>query len=72
MVSNDTMLKRLELSSQIQMLVREYFEMENSTEFIPGKSTVALMEPSYSWQEVNQAIESLLSTRITLNYSSSN
>ena len=72
MASNNTTEKRSKLSSEIQMLVREYFEMENSTEFIPGKSTVPLMEPSYSWQEVNQAIESLLSTRITLNYSSSN
>ena len=38
MISNDTKVKRLKLSSKIQILVREYFEMENSTEFIPGKS----------------------------------
>ena len=51
----------------ISDLVRNFFESNTQSEFIPGESRVPLMIPSYSFEEVNQVIESLLSTQITLN-----
>ena len=72
MIPNDTKEIKIKLLSEIQILIRKYFEMNNEVKFVPGKSIVPLMEPSYSWQEVNQAVESLLLSRITLNSSSSN
>jgi CDP-6-deoxy-D-xylo-4-hexulose-3-dehydrase len=64
--------KQAELLSQIQGLVRTYFEANGEEEFMPGKTPVRLMTPSYSWQEVNQAVQSLLTTQITLNQSDGN
>jgi len=59
--------KKQELLTQIQGLVREYFEADVREDFVPGSTTVSLIDPPYSWQEVNEAIDSLLSVQITLN-----
>lgn len=57
---------------EIKSLVHNYFKAKENHEFIPGKTKISLMQPSYNYQEVNQVIDSLLSTRITLNDRSSN
>lgn len=61
-----------DILAQIQTLVQDYFESAPKKSFVPGESTVPLIIPSYSFQEVNQAVESLLTTRITLNQSDGN
>ncbi len=60
------------IKDKIKSLVNDYFDAKGDNEFVPGKSKVSLMEPSYDSKEVNQVIDSLLTTRITLNDSSSN
>lgn len=59
------------LKNQIFQLINEYYTIENE-EFIPGKSKVALMYPTYGAEEVKSLLESLLSTQITLNQSEGN
>jgi dTDP-4-amino-4,6-dideoxygalactose transaminase len=58
--------------AEILALTRRYYEAAPPREFVPGKSIVPLMTPSYDWREVGQAIECLLTTRITLNQSAGN
>ena len=60
------------LRDEIMLLIEQFYANKNKLNFIPGKSKVSLMEPSYNSKEVNQVIDSLLSTRITLNDNSSN
>ena len=60
------------IKDEIMLLVEKFYANKTELDFIPGKSKVSLMEPSYNSKEVNQVIDSLLSTRITLNDNSSN
>ena len=53
------------IKEKIQQLVKDYFFMKRE-EFIPGKSKIPLNVPSYSWEEVYEAIESLLTTQVTM------
>jgi len=69
---NNSEDRKLVFLGKIQKLVRSYYEGGKPNKFIAGESTVSLMEPSYSWEEVNQVIESLFSTQITLNSSAAN
>jgi len=54
-----------ELISQINSLVKKYFK-NNSYSFKPGKSKIPLAVPSYNHEEVTEAIDSLLSTMVTM------
>jgi len=57
--------KKQEIKDIIQRLVKHYFSFEEDS-FVPGKSKIPLMVPTYGWEEVNEAIESLLSTWVTM------
>jgi len=48
------------------MLVKKYFEDNQSLLFANAKYKIPLSIPSFSWEEVTEAIDSLLSTRLTM------
>ncbi len=50
---------------QISILVKKYFE-NNSYNFVSGKTKIPLAGPSYNHEEVTEAIDSLLSTMVTM------
>ena len=50
---------------QVGELVKQYFSFPEKA-FVPGESRVPLMAPTYSWEEVNEAMESLLTTWVTM------
>ncbi|MBI4010641.1 MAG: aminotransferase class V-fold PLP-dependent enzyme [Candidatus Aenigmarchaeota archaeon] len=54
-----------EAIESISRIVMEYFKAQKF-EFIPGKTKIPLQWPSYGYEEVNEAIESLLSTWVTM------
>ncbi|MFC1928301.1 DegT/DnrJ/EryC1/StrS family aminotransferase [Chloroflexota bacterium] len=58
--------RRSEISSQIRELVKEYFTGATKEKFILGKTRIPLMLPPFSWEEVNESIDSLLSTQLTM------
>lgn len=50
---------------KIEKLVKEFFASPGK-KFIPGKTKVPLSIPSFDWREINGAIDSLLSTSVTM------
>jgi CDP-6-deoxy-D-xylo-4-hexulose-3-dehydrase len=54
-----------EVMLQISILVKKYFE-NNSYNFVSGKTKIPLAVPSYNHEEVTEAIDSLLSTMVTM------
>lgn len=54
------------VKKQIEALVKEYFSLKSPEKFKPGVTTIPLITPSYGWEEVTEAIDSLLSTRVTM------
>ena len=64
--------EQTQLVSKIQELTHRFFEAADNEEFIPGETPVRLMLPTYDWREINQVLDSLFSTMITLNQSEGN
>jgi len=58
--------RRDKISSQINELVKEYFTGAVKEKFVPGKTRIPLMLPAFGWEEVNESIDSLLSTQLTM------
>jgi CDP-6-deoxy-D-xylo-4-hexulose-3-dehydrase len=54
------------IQGNIDKLVRQYFASQKKEPFVPGKTRIPLITPSYGPEEVNEAIDSLLSTRVTM------
>lgn len=50
---------------QIRALVRRYFE-DGAPPFVEGESSLPLNVPSYGWEEVWEALDSMLSRRVTI------
>src|SRR5713226_9589994 len=50
---------------QIRPYLRKHFQL-NKTEFVPGKTRIPLTIPTYGSEEVEEAIDSLLSTWVTM------
>src|SRR6266702_4202454 len=50
---------------RIRPYLRKHFQL-NKTEFVPGKTRIPLNIPTYSSEEVEEALESLLSTWVTM------
>ncbi len=55
-----------EIQANINELVKQYFDNRTPPPFIPGVTKIKLIAPAYSYEEVNEAIDSLLSTRVTM------
>ncbi|MEM9293658.1 MAG: aminotransferase class I/II-fold pyridoxal phosphate-dependent enzyme [Acidobacteriota bacterium] len=70
--SDELSAEQGEILQQLRALVKDFYAAAPAQEFIPGESPVRLMLPSFDHREVTQAMESLLSTYITLNQSSGN
>ena len=49
-------------------IIKKHFSdlEKNQTEFIPGKSSIPLAIPPYGWEEVLDAIDSLLEMKTTM------
>jgi CDP-6-deoxy-D-xylo-4-hexulose-3-dehydrase len=60
-----TMTKEKEIKEKIKQLVKDYFSLKTS-EFIPSKTKIPLNIPSYSWEEAYEAIESIITTWVTM------
>src|SRR5437667_3150843 len=50
---------------RLRPYLRQHFQL-NKTEFVPGKTRIPLTVPSYGSEEVEEAVESLLSTWVTM------
>src|SRR5207245_6564189 len=50
---------------RIRPYLRKHFQL-NKTEFIPGKTRIPLTVPTYCSDEVEEAVDSLLSTWVTM------
>ncbi|MCJ7575567.1 MAG: DegT/DnrJ/EryC1/StrS family aminotransferase [Dehalococcoidia bacterium] len=52
---------------QIKDLIREYYSgTKSKTKFVPGRTKLPLVVPSYDWQEVCDAIDCLLDGQVTM------
>ena len=58
--------KRTEIRRKIRNLIKESFSYERAVKFISGKTAIPLMVPSYGWEEVCEALDSLLDTQVTM------
>lgn len=54
---------RAKIAKEINVLVRKYFSLPADK---TGEIKISLNSPSYSWQETTEAVESLLSTYVTM------
>jgi CDP-6-deoxy-D-xylo-4-hexulose-3-dehydrase len=59
------MIERERIKEQIKNLIKEYFSLQPK-KLISGKTKIPLSVPSYDWEEAYEAIESLLSTSVTM------
>jgi CDP-6-deoxy-D-xylo-4-hexulose-3-dehydrase len=53
------------IKENLKGLIKEYFSLEKKL-FVPGKSKIPLSVPSYNWEEAYEALESILSTWVTM------
>lgn len=58
--------EQIELQGQIRLLVEQYFKNWKEEPFIPGKTVLPLCVPSFGYDEVMEAINSLLTTLVTM------
>jgi CDP-6-deoxy-D-xylo-4-hexulose-3-dehydrase len=54
------------LHHQIKELVRLSFEKQTAEPFVLGRSPIRLSIPAFGWEEVWEALESLLTTKVTM------
>jgi CDP-4-dehydro-6-deoxyglucose reductase, E1 len=60
------MAESSEIQQNIDELVRQYFAGRKKAPFVAGKTKISLITPSYGAEEVSEAIDSLLTTRVTM------
>jgi len=58
--------EKTEILREVEKLTKEYFSSKAKESFIPGKSKIPLNVPSYGWEEACEAIESILTTWVTM------
>jgi CDP-6-deoxy-D-xylo-4-hexulose-3-dehydrase len=58
-------IKKRKALQELKEVIRRYI-CETNSEFIPGKSKIPISAPSFGWEEVLEAIDSMLSTRVTM------
>ncbi|MFC1983975.1 aminotransferase class I/II-fold pyridoxal phosphate-dependent enzyme [Chloroflexota bacterium] len=60
------MNRKDEIKKQIRDLTEEYFSQQPRGEFKLGSTKIPLITPSYGWEEVVEAIDSMLTTQVTM------
>lgn len=55
-----------DIFEQIKVLTDQYFLAEEKPAFVPGKSKIFLAEPTFGAEEVKEAMDALLTTRVTM------
>ncbi|MDO9333528.1 MAG: DegT/DnrJ/EryC1/StrS family aminotransferase [Dehalococcoidales bacterium] len=55
-----------EILTEVKALTKRWFALSPKEPFIPGKSKIGLAVPSYDWEEAYEAIESILTTQVTM------
>lgn len=61
------MREAIEIKRQIKGLIKEYYSgTKSKTKFVPGRTKIPLMVPSYDWKEVCEAIDCLLGAQVTM------
>ena len=62
-----SMSEAIEIKRQIKGLIKEYYSRTKSkTRFVPGRTKLPLVVPSYDWQEVCDAVDCLLDGQVTM------
>jgi CDP-6-deoxy-D-xylo-4-hexulose-3-dehydrase len=54
------------IKDRIRDLIKEYFSQKEEEQFAPGKTRIPLNIPAYDWEEACEAVESILSTYVTM------
>ena len=54
------------ISGSLRELIRRYFGEQEKLPFVPGQTQIPLNVPTFGWEEVWEALESLLSTQVTM------
>jgi CDP-6-deoxy-D-xylo-4-hexulose-3-dehydrase len=54
------------LSQSLQELIQRHFMEQEKPPFLPGRTRIPLMVPPFGWEEVWEAVESLLSTQVSM------
>ena len=60
------MLEENKLWLEIKELIQQFFALEEKPEFIPGETKIRLSIPSYGSEEVCEAVESVLTAKVTM------
>ena len=60
------MTEQTEILREVENLTKKYFSSQPKKRFIHGKTTIPLGTVSYDWEEAYEAIESILSTWVTM------
>jgi len=55
-----------ETLDRVRPYIRKHFQARDKHEFVPGKTKIPLIIPSYGADEVEEALESMLSTWVTM------
>jgi CDP-6-deoxy-D-xylo-4-hexulose-3-dehydrase len=59
-------MENSEIKERIKDLIKVYFSQKKKELFILGKTRIPLNIPSYDWEEASEAIDSILSTCVTM------
>ena len=51
---------------KIKKIIRDNFDKNKHTKFLPNKSIIPLASPPYDWEEICEALDSLLSMKTTM------
>lgn len=54
-----------DIKAEVGDLVKEYMQLDKK-DFVPGKDKIPLSVPSFGWEEISEAIDSMLDTKVTM------
>ena len=60
------MNEKTRTAEEIKRLIHCYFNLEQKPVFVPRQTPIPLSLPSFGWEEVSEAVESMLSTHVTM------
>jgi CDP-6-deoxy-D-xylo-4-hexulose-3-dehydrase len=54
------------INGSLKKLIQQHWAQQNGSPFVPGQTRIPLSVPTFGWEEVWEALESLLSTQVTM------